>query len=102
MQDTFDFEAAVWDLMRSGIGVELLIPTVREEGDTVGIRLRPWGKQLPKDKMILATGNTFAEALQDAITKAKDRRWERLSWTMRPWKLRAEGTSGPGDAWGLL
>lgn len=101
-REVFDFDATVWDLIRGGISVDLLAPTLREEGNTVAVRLRPWGKHLPKNKMILATGETYAEALEEAVAKALARRWEGLDWSQRPWARLPDETHGGPDAWGLL
>jgi hypothetical protein len=45
--------------------------------------------------MVLAVGETFAEALAAAVDKANGKRWETLVWDQRPWNVRpAEGESG--------
>lgn len=96
------FEERVWELMRAGIAVELLIPSVRETGATVGIRLRTWGKQLPKNMMVLGTALTFADALEDAVEKASNRRWEHLDWSKRPWEIAGAGDRETATVYGLL
>lgn len=78
-------EAQVYDLMNSGIAVELLVPMLRDQCTEVGVRLRTYSKHLPKNKMILAAAPTFQEALDDAIVKAEAGRWENLDWAARPW-----------------
>lgn len=79
-------EDKVWALNGAGIAVELL--TGSGEGETyyIGIRLRTFGKRLPANRMILAAGLTFEEALDEAISKAKAKRWESLDWGSRPWE----------------
>lgn len=85
-------EDDVWELFNAGIAVELLVPTSREACTCVGIRLRPYSKKLRQGVMVLASGETFVEALSDAIAKAQNGRWERLDWSARPW----ETAKGPG------
>jgi hypothetical protein len=87
-------EAYVYDLMNSGIAVELLVPSTKDSCTDVGIRLRTFGKQLPSNRMVLASGQTFEEALQKAVEKAEDGRWENLNWAARPWECGK--AAGPG------
>lgn len=79
-------EQTVSMLASAGISTELI---VQSNGDTdvdVGVRLRPFGRKLPKNKMIIASGSTFEEALRNAVGKAESRRWEALDWAARPWE----------------
>lgn len=82
-----EIEDLVWALVSAGIAVELLVQTGSKEEYQVGIRLRTFGKQLPRDRMILAGGHTFREALEEAVEKARARRWEQLDWGARPWQV---------------
>ena len=79
-------EAEVYDLVNSGIAVELLVPSLRDSCTDVGIRLRTYGKNLPRNKMIIAGAPTFAEALEEAVAKAEAGRWENLDRADRPWE----------------
>lgn len=91
-------EAVVYDLMNSGIAVDLLVPGLKDNCTDVGIRLRTYGKQLPRNLMVLGAGATFTEALDDAATKAEAGRWENLDWAARPWTC---GAAGKPNRWGL-
>lgn len=95
-------ENIVFDLVKSGIAVELLVPTDAPDVTDVGVRLRTFGKSLPKDRMVLGVGATFSEALDDAVDKASRKRWEHLNWSARPWK-RPEGYNlNQNERWGLV
>lgn len=87
-------EATVYDLFNSGIAVELLVPSLRDSCTDVGVRLRTYGKSLPRNKMVLAAGQTFEEALNEAVTKAEDGRWENLEWSARPWPCSTDRGAG--------
>lgn len=83
-------EQLTLSLFQSGIAVELLCAAAADGTEFYGVRLRPFGRNLPRTKMIVAAGNTFAEALINAVDKAESRRWEALDWSIRPW---SNGTS---------
>ena len=51
---------------------------------TVGVRIRPWDKD-NKNLMILGAGDTLQKALDAALVKARQGRWEALDWAARPW-----------------
>lgn len=92
-------EQLVLTLFQSGIAVELLCAAAVDGTEFYGVRLRPFGRNLPRTKMIVAAGNTFAEALINAVEKAESRRWEALDWSVRPW---SNGTgSAKGGSFGL-
>jgi len=95
-------EATVWELMNSGIAVELIVTSPKDEITAVGIRLRTYGKLLPKDKMILSAGETFEEALEAAVEKAKGGHWEHLNWAARPWTVGTSAASRVAAAYGLV
>lgn len=78
-------EDVVKDLMNNGIAVELLVPPTASPCGDVGVRLRTFGKSLPAKRMILASAPTFEGALDHAVIKAEDGRWENLDWAARPW-----------------
>ena len=80
-------ETTVYELVNSGIAVDLLVPSRYDSSDSVGVRLRPFSKNLPKNRMVLAAGHTFEEALHDAVAKAEAGRWENLDWAARPWPV---------------
>jgi len=86
-------EAIVYDLVNSGIAVELMVPSLRDTCTDVGIRLRTYGRNLPRNKMILASAPTFQEALENALAKAEAGRWENLDWADRPWECHQEAPS---------
>jgi len=94
-------ENDVFALVQSGIAVELLVPTDAPAETDVGIRLRTFGKKLPPKRMVLGSGATFAEALNDAMDKAKRGRWEDLDFAARPWSA-GKPLINTGAAWGLL
>jgi hypothetical protein len=52
-----------------------------------GVRLRTFGRNTPKDKMVLAEGGTFDEALDIAVERAIARAWVKLDWAERPWAV---------------
>lgn len=61
-------------------------------GDALfGVRLRPYGKSAPKDRMVLGGGYTAEEALTVAVGKARQGRWELLDWAARPWEVKQRG-----------
>jgi hypothetical protein len=92
-------EDIVAELVSAGIAVELLVGLDLEQKQRYGVRLRTFGKQLPQNRMIIAAGNTFSEALCEAVEKAEQRRWEHLVWSARPWDVYARTT--PGTLYGL-
>lgn len=66
------------------------------DGDVhYGVRLRPYGRRAPRDKMVLGAGWTAEEALAQAVGKAKAGRWEKLDWALRPWGTE-EAANGAG------
>lgn len=79
-------EEIVLELQLAGISTELLCARAADGTAFYGVRLRPFGRQLPKNKMIIAAGATFSEALVNAIEKAESRRWEAIDWSARPWE----------------
>lgn len=85
-------EAEVWELMRAGITVDLIVGVTADDGVGVGVRLRTIGKRLPKQLMVLGCADTFEEALADAVAKAAAGRWESLNWAARPWETRTAPT----------
>jgi hypothetical protein len=92
-------EQLTLSLYQSGIAVELLCAAAADGTQFYGVRLRPFGRNLPRTKMIVAAGNTFEEALINAVEKAESRRWEALDWSIRPW---SNGTDhAKGGSYGL-
>jgi len=59
-----------------------------------GVRLRPYGKRAPKNKMVLGGGRTSLEALQQAVDKARANRWENIDWSARPWLVDQPAATG--------
>lgn len=92
-------EQTVAELVSAGIAVELLVGLNAEGVQCYGVRLRTFGKQLPKDRMIIAAGNTFEEALCEAVAKAESKRWEHLVWSARPWDIKERTV--PSTLYGL-
>lgn len=92
-------ETTVAELVSAGIAVELLVGRNAAGEQCYGVRLRTFGKSLPKERMIIAAGNTFEEALIDAVAKAEQRRWEYLVWSARPWDIAAKESHS--TLWGL-
>lgn len=89
-------EDIVRQLQMAGICVDLLCGTDKDGAVRYGTRLRTFGKDLPKGKMIIAQGDTFAEAIGEAVEKAYARRWENTDWAARPWPVREKLISGGG------
>lgn len=90
-----DMEGLFCDLQAAGITVDLIAGYDSGNNMRVGVRLRTFGKKAPKNLMVLATGETFFDALQEGVKKANAKRWETLIWEQRPWNVRpAEGESG--------
>lgn len=87
-------EDIVAELVSAGIAVELLVGLDADQQQRYGIRLRTFGKQLPQNRMIMAAGATFSEALCEAVEKAEQRRWENLVWSARPWDVAVRKDSG--------
>lgn len=94
-------EPIIRELIQSGVAVDLLVPSVRDDNEQVGVRLRTMGKNLPKDRMVLGEGTTFMEALNEAVARAGERRWERLDWAARPWAVANRGDLNLLASWGL-
>lgn len=92
-------EEIVAELVSAGIAVELLVGLDSEQRQRYGVRLRTFGKQLPQNRMIMAAGATFSEALCEAVEKAEQRRWENLVWSARPWDVATR--NGSGTLYGL-
>jgi len=92
-------ETTVAELVTAGIAVELLVGRNEQDAQCYGVRLRTFGKGLPKDRMIIAAGETFEEALLEACSKAEQRRWENLVWSARPWDVSPKTSSS--ILWGL-
>lgn len=92
-------EDTVLELLQNGIATELLAGIATDGIACFGVRLRTFGKLLPKDRMVLGTADTFEGGLEDAVTKAEAGRWEHLDWSARPWATRASG--GGGSKFGL-
>lgn len=94
-------EETVLSLYRAGISTELVLPGASEDTSSVGIRLRTFGRSLPKNRMVLGSGDTFAEALEVACDKARAGRWEPLDWSARPWAKSDGGGASLASRWGL-
>src|SRR5512142_2899355 len=77
-------EEAVLELLLAGIATELLCARAADGTAFYGVRLRTFGRNLPKNKMIVAARNTFSEALINAIQKAEARRCEYLAQSTPP------------------
>jgi len=81
-------EQFVADLQSSGIGTDLVQGWDAEGEWRVGIRLRSFGRNLPKNRMVLAAGATYYEAMVAALGKAEEGRWESVDYAARPWETR--------------
>lgn len=77
----------VYDLQRIGIATELLTGDGADGMVHYGVRLRTFGKNLPKNKMVMAEGATFEEAMDIAYGEAIARRWINTDWAARPWPV---------------
>lgn len=95
-------ECDVFDMVNSGIAVELLVPGRASECSLVGIRLRTYGKELPPNRMVLASGETFSDAFYSAVAKAEQGRWEPLDWSARPWGAVNTSTSSTRTRFNLV
>lgn len=76
--------------------VEFLFDFTGDGDVCFGVRLRPYGRRAPRNKMVLGKGWTAQEALQEAVDKAKEGRWETLDWASRPWPTKE---SNDGQGW---
>jgi hypothetical protein len=76
------------DLQASGIALELICGWDASNEFRFGVRLRAFAKNLPKNRMVIATGDTFLEATAEAIAKAESGRWENVDYAARPWPTR--------------
>lgn len=94
-------EKLVRELVESGINVELLVPARGGPDSIVGVRLRTYGKSLPKNKMVLGSGKTFDDALKEAIKRGQSGHWDALDWAARPWPVEVRGDLNLAGAWGL-
>ena len=81
------------DLQSSGINVDLLSGYDRDNVYRFGVRLRTFGKNTPKDLMVLSVGETFTDAVNNAVAKAQAGRWEKIDWAARPWDVRTAYSS---------
>lgn len=82
-------EQLVADLQAAGIGVDL-VQGFDETGEwRLGVRIKTFGRNLPKNRMVLGTGDTYQEALVQAISKAENGRWENVDYAARPWAVRS-------------
>jgi len=81
------------ELQESGIALELLGGIDLASAYRLGVRLRTFGKDIPKNKMVLAAGDSFEEAANQAVAKAEARRWETLDFSARPWEVRSRQAS---------
>lgn len=90
-------EETVYDCQRAGIAVDLLVGAGDDGLVHFGVRLRTFGRNVPKDKMILAEGATFADALATATEYAIARAWTKLDWGSRPWAVGDRRTIAPSN-----
>jgi len=75
----------------SPVNIDVLPRVVDGEVKALCVRLRPYGKDWPKNIMVLGVGDTYEEALLDAFTTAQENRWEELNWSARPWEQYQQG-----------
>lgn len=73
--------------------VDLLCDPAGMDTWNIGVRLRPWKNSRGGGDMILGVGDTVKEALENAVSKARNGRWETLDWAKRPW------ASQRGSSW---
>ena len=68
--------------------VDLLCDGDEANGYTFGVRLRPWSNTTTAGRMVLGQGDTVQGAIECAVQKAREGRWERLDWAKRPWTVK--------------
>lgn len=52
----------------------------------IGVRIRFWGVESRKNKMVLASGDNLYEAIYNALLAFKNGKLETLDWRARPWR----------------
>jgi hypothetical protein len=67
------------------INVDLLPHVVDNQLVGLGLRIRPYGRELPQGVMLLGYGSNLEEALNEVFQLAEEGRWEPLDWRARPW-----------------
>jgi len=74
--------------------IDVLCEEVGPDTFVYGARLRPWSRD-GRGRMVLgASSSSWAQALDQAVAKAAEGRWEVLDWAKRPWAQKAAQ-----DAW---
>lgn len=81
-------------VLAAPVNVEVLPRFVDNELQGVGVRVRPYGRDYPKDIMVLGYGADFQEALEACYELASAGRWEPLSYAARPWATPAPAAAG--------
>lgn len=82
-------------VLSAPVNVEVLPRFVEGAYQGMGVRVRPYGRDYPKDIMLLGYGSDLNEALEECYELARSGRWEPLSWSARPWVV-APAPSGSG------
>lgn len=76
-------------VLMSYVNIDVLPHLVNDQVEGIGVRVRPYGKDYPKDIMLLGYGEDFLDALEEVAQGAATGRWERLDWAARPWAQEA-------------
>jgi len=76
------------------VNVDLLPHVVEGELVGMGVRVRPFGRDYPKDVMLLGYASDLEGALNEVFALAEEERWEALDWRARPWAVRTTATPG--------
>lgn len=89
--DFTDEERAIYN---APVNIDLLPHVVQGAIQGVGVRVRPYGRDYPKDIMVMGYGASVAEALAEVYALAAANRWEKLDWSARPWGVPSTGSTG--------
>jgi len=81
-------------VLAAPVNVEVLPRFVDGELQGVGVRIRPYGRDYPKDIMVLGFGADFEAALEECYELAAAGRWEPLSYAARPWAADVAPSTG--------
>lgn len=80
--------------MAAPVNIDVLPNFQRGEYQGLGVRVRPYGRDYPKEIMVMGYGADFDEALTEAYHLAAEDRWEKLDWAARPWGAASTASTG--------
>lgn len=92
---SYTVEQFAVDCARQKVNAELLYDTDTANPNPFGIRLRFYGKDAPKNKMVWGVGEDYDAASYDAVMCVKRKQYLTLDFSFRPWAPVSE--SGDGE-----